>query len=322
VYGDDRRDRVRELAAYGEGSYRLTPDVTLALGARVFAVHTRTLSDVDSENFAPRSLDRSVDFRGVSPKISMTWAISPGNMAYAVASEGYRSGGINSGGAVPLAEKRSTFRPDRLINLEAGLKLEGLSRAVSINSSVFYDMWNNIQTDQYRPSGVPYTINAGDARVLGMETEVAARAGGFTVQVNGRVSAVRISDANSDFTARVVNALPGAPAFSGGALLSYEQALIGDWTLRLVGQFTYVGPSRVTFDASQPKTGGFVRTKLSAEVFGALAGRPVGLQVYALNPLDSFSDTFAFGNPFNPGLVRQITPQRPVTVGITLSAAI
>jgi hypothetical protein len=169
---------------------------------------------------------------------------------------------------------------------------------------------------------VPYTINAGDARVLGMETEIAARAGGFTAQINGRVSTVRISDANSDFTARVVNALPGAPAFSGGALLSYEQALIGDWTLRLVGQFTYVGPSRVTFDASQPKTGGFVRTKLSAEVFGALAGRPVGLQVYALNPLDSFSDTFAFGNPFNPGLVRQITPQRPVTVGITLSAAI
>lgn len=322
VYGDDRRDRIREFAAYGEGSYRLTPDVTLALGARVFAVHTRTRSDVDSENFAPRSLNRSVDFQGVSPKISVTWAISPGNMAYAVASEGYRSGGINSGGAVPLAEKRSTFRPDRLINLEAGLKLEGLSRAVSMNSSVFYDVWNNIQTDQYRPSGVPYTINAGDARVLGMETEIAARAGGFTAQVNGRVSAVRISDANSDFTSRVVNGLPGAPAFSGGALLSYEQALIGDWTMRLVGQVTYVGPSRVTFDASQPKTGGFVRTKLSAEVFGALAGRPVGLQVYALNPLDSFSDTFAFGNPFNPGLVRQITPQRPVTVGITLSAAI
>ena len=322
VYGDDRRDRVRELAAYGEASYRLAPEVTLAAGARLFSTHTRTKSDVVSENFAPRALDRSVDFQSVSPKISLQWTVGRGNLLYAVASEGYRSGGVNSGGAVPLAPQRSTFRPDRLVNFEAGLKLEGMSRHVSLNSAVFYDIWKDIQTDQFRPSGIPYTINAGDARVLGLETEVAVRAGGVTAQINGRVSAVKTSNANSDFSARLVNGLPGAPAISGGALLSYERLIVGDWTVRLVGQATYVGPSRVTFDASQPKTGGFFRTRLSAEVFGTVGDTPVGLQVYVLNPLDTFSDTFAFGNPFNPDQARQITPQRPVTVGITLSAAI
>ena len=322
VYGDDRRDRVRELAAYGEASYRLAPEVTLAAGARLFSTHTRTRSDVVSENFAPRALDRSVDFQSVSPKISLQWTVGRGNLLYAVASEGYRSGGVNSGGAVPLALQRSTFRPDRLVNFEAGLKLEGMSRHVSLNSAVFYDVWKDIQTDQFRPSGIPYTINAGDARVLGLETEVAVRAGGVTAQINGRVSAVKTSNANSDFSTRLVNGLPGAPAISGGALLSYERLIVGDWTVRLVGQATYVGPSRVTFDASQPKTGGFFRTRLSAEVFGTVGDTPVGLQVYVLNPLDTFSDTFAFGNPFNPDQARQITPQRPVTVGITLSAAI
>ena len=322
VYGDDRRDRVRELAAYGEASYRLAPEVTLAAGARLFSTHTRTKSDVVSENFAPRALDRSVDFQSVSPKISLQWTVGRGNLLYAVASEGYRSGGVNSGGAVPLAPQRSTFRPDRLVNFEAGLKLEGMSRHVSLNSAVFYDIWKDIQTDQFRPSGIPYTINAGDARVLGLETEVAVRAGGVTAQINGRVSAVKTSNANSDFSAPLVNGLPGAPAISGGALLSYERLIVGDWTVRLVGQATYVGPSRVTFDASQPKTGGFFRTRLSAEVFGTVGDTPVGLQVYVLNPLDTFSDTFAFGNPFNPDQARQITPQRPVTVGITLSAAI
>ena len=322
VYGDDRRDRVRELAAYGEASYRLAPDITLAAGARVFSTHTRTKSDVVSENFAPRALDRSVDFQSVSPKISLQWRFGPGDLLYAVASEGYRSGGVNSGGAVPLGPQRATFRPDRLVNFEAGLKLEGLSRRLSLNSAVFYDVWKGIQTDQHRPSGIPYTINAGDARVLGLETEVAVHAGGATAQINGRVAAVRTSNANSDFPTRLVNGLPGAPAFSGGALLSYERLIVGDWTVRLVGQATYVGRSRVTFDASQPKTGGFVRTRLSAEVFGAIGDMPVGLQVYVLNPLDSFSDTFAFGNPFNPDQARQITPQRPATVGITLSAAI
>lgn len=322
VYGDDRRDRVRELAAYGEASYRLRPDVTVAVGARVFSLHTHTKSDVVSENFAPRALDRTIDFEGVSPKVSVQWAFGAGDLVYAVASEGYRSGGVNSGGAVPLAVQRSTFRPDRLVNFETGLKLEALSHRLSLNSAVFYDIWKDIQTDQFRPSGIPYTINAGDARVLGLETELALRAGGFTAQVNGRISAVKTSNANSDFTARLVNGLPGAPAVSGGGLLSYEHALGGDWTVRLVGQATYVGRSRVTFDASQAPTGAYVRTKLAAEVFGSIGERPVGLQVFVLNPLDSFSDTFAFGNPFNPDQARQITPQRPVTVGITLSAAI
>ena len=31
---------------------------------------------------------------------------------------------------------------------------------------------------------------------------------------------------------------------------------------------------------------------------------------------------FAFGNPFNPDQTRQITPQRPRTIGVTLSAAL
>lgn len=322
VYGDDRRDRVRELAIYGEASYAVAPDITLAAGARLFSVHTRTKSDVVSENFPPRALDREVDFQGISPKLSLTWAIRPGDLLYAVVSEGYRSGGVNSGGAVPLAAQRATFRPDRLVNVEAGAKLDGLSRHVSLNAAVFYDVWKDIQTDQFRPSGIPYTINAGDARVLGVEAEVAVRAGGFIAQANGRYAAVRTSNANADFTAPLVDALPGAPALSGGALVSYERPLARDWTVRLVGQATYVGGSRVTFDASQPKTGGFFRTRLAAELTGTLAARPVGLQVFVLNPLDSFSDTFAFGNPFNPDQARQITPQRPVTVGVTLTAGI
>jgi hypothetical protein len=86
-----------------------------------------------------------------------------------------------------------------------------------------------------------------------------------------------------------------------------------------VGQATYVGHSRVTFDATLPRMGGYARTKLSAEIAGrAWGGTPVALQVYVTNPLDSFSDTFAFGNPFNPGGIRQVTPQRPRTFGVTL----
>jgi len=319
VYGDDRHDRIRELAAYAEVSYELAPSWTLAVGGRFFDIRERTRSDVVAELYPSRSIDRVANFSGFSPKISLQHEFESGDVAYAVISEGYRAGGVNSGGALPLQIARETFAPDRLRNYELGLKLEAMDKRLSLNSAVFYDVWKDIQSDQFRPSGIPYTTNAGDAHVVGLETELSWRAdNGFSAELNGRLSHTRTSHPNQELASRLANGLPGAPAVSGGAALGYERELFGDWTLRLIGQATYVGKSRVTFDATLPQMGGYTRTKLSAE----LSRRNLGLQVYVLNALDAYSDTFAFGNPFNPDRSRQITPQRPITVGVTLSASL
>lgn len=319
VYGDQRHDHIRELAAYGEVTYQFAPDWTLAVGGRVFHIDTRTWSQTVSERFPERSLDRNISVTGFSPKISIQRALPSGDLVYAVISEGYRPGGINSGGARPLAPEQETISSDQLVNYELGVKLDRLERRLSVNAAVFYDVWKDIQTDQFRPSSIPYTTNAGDAEIFGLETEIAYRNEyGFSAQLNGRLARIRTSNPNPFFRTNLVDGLPGVPAFSGGAVLSYERLVFDDWTLRFVGQSTYIGPSRITFDATQPKTGGYARTKLSAE----LSNPHFGVQVYVLNPTDARSDTFAFGNPFSNNLVRQITPQRPRTVGVTLTAAI
>jgi outer membrane receptor protein involved in Fe transport len=318
VYGDDRRDHIRELAAYGEVSYAFLPTWTVAVGGRLFATRARTLSDVVSERFAPRSLDRSANLNGFSPKVSIQHELGNGDLIYAVYSEGYRAGGINSGGARPLAAQRETFKPDRLRNLEAGLKLQMLDKRLSLNTAAFYDVWTDIQTDQFRASGIPYTTNAGDAHILGLEAElVYSPTPALVLQIDGRLSHARTVNSNPDFSTQLVDGLPGAPAVSGGALATYQHPLGRDWVLRLVGEANYVGRSRVTFDATFPQMGGYVRSKFLAEV----SRRNLGLQVFLTNPLNDFSDTFAFGNPFNPALTRQITPQRPRTVGVTLFAS-
>lgn len=319
VYGDQRRDHIRELAAYGEASYHFAPGWMAAAGGRVFHINTRTESDVVSERFPPRGFDREVNFTGFSPKISVQYEYPDGDLVYGVISEGYRSGGINSGGALPLPPQREDYRPDRLLNYELGFKGERFDRRLALNAALFYAHWKNIQTDQFRPSGIAYTTNAGDAHIVGMETEMAWRTDwGLTAQLNGRYSRIRTSNGNLDLTPNLANGLPGAPPFSAGGLVSYEREVFGDWTLRFVGQATYIGRSRVTFDARQPSMGNYTRTKLSAE----LAGPHVGVQLYMINPLDARGDTFAFGNPFNPDQTRQITPQRPRTVGVTISAAL
>ncbi|MBW8813233.1 MAG: TonB-dependent receptor [Caulobacterales bacterium] len=318
VYGDDRRDHVREVAAYGEVSYRLAPRWIVAAGGRLFATRARTISDVVSERFPPRSLDRSANLNGFSPKVSLQYALEGGNLLYASYSEGYRAGGINSGGALPLPAQREIFKPDRLRNLEGGVKLQTPAKRLALNVAAFYDLWTDIQTDQFRASGIPYTTNAGDARILGLEAELAYNlTPDLFVQLDGRLSHARTVNSNPDFSSQLVDGLPGAPAVSGGALVSYQRPLGHDWLLRLTGEANYVGRSRVTFDATFPKMGGYVRTKLLAEI----SHGKVGVQAYLTNPFNSFSDTFAFGNPFNPALTRQITPQRPRTVGVTLFAA-
>ena len=99
-------------------------------------------------------------------------------------------------------------------------------------------------------------------------------------------------------------------------MVSYERTLADGWRMRLVGETTYVGRSRVTFDTTFQAMGGYVRTKLLAEIRRSA----YGAQVFVTNPTNAFSDTFAFGNPFNPTLTQQVTPQRPLTAGLTLFA--
>ncbi|WP_293377135.1 TonB-dependent receptor [Phenylobacterium sp. SCN 70-31] len=318
VYGDTRRDHVREVAAYGEASWMFARGWTVALGGRAFHIDTRTRSAVVSERFPPRDFDRNASTTGLSPKLSIQWEPGSGHLIYAVASEGYRPGGLNSGGAVPLPEARETFRPDRIVNYEIGAKTRALDGRLAVSAAVFYADWEDIQTDQFRPSGIAYTTNAGDAHILGVESEVSYRGPyGLTVQLNGRLARTRTSNPNRDFTNNLVHALPGAPSTSAGALVSWEREIREDWRLNLLGQVNYVGSSHVSFDAAAPKTGGYIRSKISAE----LVGDRYGVQVFVLNPFDSLNDTFAFGNPFNPNQIRQITPLRPRTLGVTVSAA-
>jgi outer membrane receptor protein involved in Fe transport len=316
VYSDDRHDTIDETAAYGEVTYEFVPSWTLAVGGRVFRIRTRTRSHVESEKFPPRDLDRAATFASFAPKISLQHQFGGDDLVYAVYSEGYRAGGFNSGGAVPLPPERETYAPDRLKNWELGLKLQAFKQKLSVNSALFFDQWRDIQTDQYRPSGIPFTTNAGDADILGVETEIGYHSGGLSAALNARYTRTRTNNPNLNFLTVLINGLPNAPPFSGGGVVSYEHAAPGGWRLRFAGETSYVGRSRVTFDTLFPEMGGYVRAKLMIEA----RHRNLGAQMFVTNPVNSFDDTFAFGNPFNPSLTPQVTPQRPRTIGLTLFA--
>ena len=324
VYDEDRRDHLRELAAYGEATWRFAPDWTLSAGARAFRSHLDVKTNIaGAPPTAPRTVEATASISGISPKVSLQYEFMDGALVYGLYSEGFRPGGVNTTNFVGVSAKRTTFEPDRLQNFELGAKGRFLDQRLVLRGAAFYDQWSNIQSDQYRAgptgSGLSYTANVGDAHIRGVEAEAAYDWDfGLTLQANALYSAPKFTKVNQDFASFLGSGLPGAPRWSGSLLARYEHALPRDLMLRLVGQAAYVGPARLTFD---PTLSARTDPVWNVSLLADLVARRWTAGLYVTNPANSAGNTFAYGNPFTFGQVRQVTPQRPRTVGVRLTAA-
>lgn len=322
VYEEFRKDRLEEAAIYGEGNYAFAPGWTVGLGGRLFRTRVRTSADVEvhpSVRFAQsRVVQYARSFDGFSPKISVQREFASGGLIYALISEGYRPGGFNTAGLQRLLDVRTVFQPDRLRNYELGTKLRLFGGRMAVRSAAYYVDWSNIQTDQYRLTGLSYTTNVADADVVGLEGEIGYDWDfGLSLQVNALLTDSRVTDKNPTFTGLVADELPGVPKTSGGMVAIYQRPLAADFVVRLVGEASYVGRSPLSFDATIDRPmGGYLRARLTAE----LATELWSAAVFVSNPTDDDSDTFAYGNPFSIRTLRQVTPQRPRTIGVRLAA--
>ncbi|WP_304177251.1 TonB-dependent receptor [Phenylobacterium aquaticum] len=318
VYDDVRTDRLGEVALYGEMSLAFGQGWTVALGGRESETRLNTTSHVTvTGGGTSRAFNRKAVFDNWSPKLSLQYVFENGVMIYGLASQGYRAGGFNSGGLSTPTAARRTFRPDHLRNLEIGAKASLLDDRLDLKSTVFYELWRDIQTDQFFASGLPYTANVGDGRNVGLELEATWRpSANWSFQTNLLLDQPKITRVDPAFASRVQSHLPGVPDTSFGALVAYSRPLRPGLTLILTGQTAYVGRSRLTFDpALSPEMGGYFTGRLSAQV---KADR-WRLAAFVENPGNTQGDTFAYGNPFSFGQVRQVTPQRPRTISLVLT---
>lgn len=316
-YREARRDRRHETAIYTELTQDLGRGWKVSLGGRAFSTTVHTVSQVKSVN--PRMLDRQQTFKGVSPKLTLQRAFGDTGMLYILTSQGFRSGGFNSGGiATPIAA-RTAFKPDHLRNYEIGASAEPFRGRMTVRAALFHDVWADIQTDQYLSSGLSYTANVGDGRNTGLELETVMRpTARLTVSANALFNRPRLTKVDPNFASAAQSALPGVPDLSAGLLIRHETPLPRDTVLIVTAQLGYIGRSRLTFDRRySPSMGDYVTGRLGAEV---IAG-DWRIAAAVTNPTNSSSDTFAYGNPFSFGQVRQVTPVRPRTWSLDISRA-
>ncbi|OYX33392.1 MAG: hypothetical protein B7Y99_07485, partial [Caulobacterales bacterium 32-69-10] len=165
AYREDRKDHLRELAGFGEASYRLTPRLSLTAGLRYFRTSVRTASIVQMPRLgAERSFTGQDRYSGWSPKLALQYQLTSNSLVYGLASQGYRAGGFNTEGVIgetfsaPGGDHPArAFTPDALWNFEVGVKTALFDRKLQLRASAFYNAWKNLQTDQFLSSGLSYT---------------------------------------------------------------------------------------------------------------------------------------------------------------------
>lgn len=325
LYQEHRSDHLDEAAAYGEASWSFTDALQLTVGARAFISRVTTRSTVnDPQTDRSRLFHGSSPASGVSPKLALSYRLRDRQLLYISIEEGHRAGGFNTGGLIGAefvtpaggAGLHRKFEADELWNFEAGSKLSFFGDRLRLRSAVFYNIWSNIQTDQFMSSGLSYTANAGDGRNIGFENEAMVRlTAAWTLQANALVDQPVLFRALPGFTAGVN--LPGVPDVLAGGRTEYRFALPWGLSGLLAADARYVGRSFLTFTPNtMSPMGGYVLARLSAQVS---SGR-WRLAAFLSNPTNEAGNTFSYGNPFNFRQVREVTPQRPRSLRILLSA--
>lgn len=321
LFSERRRDDVEEFALFGEASLRLFDPVTLTAGVRWFNTDLKTRSmTMGSLDGAGSLTDGGNTQDGFRPKLALSYQATEDVLIYGQAAQGYRVGGVNINTPVSAIEDpdegTDTFESDRLWNLELGVKSQWLDDRIAVNAAIFRVLWEDIQTDQLLDNGFTFVTNAGDARINGVELDVAAQVTqDFAVNGNLFWNNSKFLEANEFLGIEADSRLPGIPEFSAGISGTYGFDLPKDIRGTVSLDYSYIGESRLTYRSDDvPKMGDYhlINARFQADKDEWTAG------LFVNNLTNEKGNTFSFGNPFSLAFEDQITPVRPLTAGIFL----
>lgn len=174
---------IESIAGFADFTWRAAPALEVIAGGRF--THDRVSTGVENVAvFGGRPLpdvNGTESFSDFAPRVSVRYLLAEDASLYALASKGYKAGGVNVGHDAARAPFVDTFKPERLWNYEVGLKSEWLDKRLRLNVSAFYLDWQNLQLQTFFfldptdiSSQVELTNNVRKARSKGAEIEFAA----------------------------------------------------------------------------------------------------------------------------------------------------
>jgi iron complex outermembrane recepter protein len=195
-YANSDKD-TKQLAIFGNTTWRLSEQWDLTLGARYFDRENKTTyfeehptgnldADPNSTDGITRMLGEDAEF---VPKVALSFKPSENDMIYGLWTIGYRPGGTNRQRGNPAFPQQ--YDTDKMTNYEFGYKGTFANDTASIVLTGFMMEWQNYQFELVDPStgkcpdgevedqpgicGQPYQVgvyNAGDASINGVYIEM------------------------------------------------------------------------------------------------------------------------------------------------------
>lgn len=190
-FGDTRGKVLTDsIALYADWTFDLTNKLKLDVGARYTdedkraVVLNRFYSDATFSRpiAVAADFDKTINFKNVSPKVSLDYQITPDIMVYGLATRGFKSGGYNiRANAVAVPRSAEPFDDETVDSFEIGSKMGFLDSRLFLNLSAFHNKYKDIQLSVFtgidtNGDGVNDAFfgdftNAGKGTVNGLEIE-------------------------------------------------------------------------------------------------------------------------------------------------------
>jgi iron complex outermembrane recepter protein len=232
------RPTFEEYAAFTNVTFQITDRLDVQLGGRQSETRQVVESSVRQASTA------SVFTYLLTPRFK----VSTDLMLYARLASGYRPGGGGATGPTDFCvvfQFPCEYKPDKTQNYEVGLKGEFLDRRLSVDASLFYIDWKDIQVVAFDPnSRTNFSTNGSGARSQGLELAIESR------PLNGLTLAATIAAIDAELTedfppgpveADAGDRLPLSSRFSGSFSLDQDFLLTTGLTGFLGGSVSYVG---------------------------------------------------------------------------------
>jgi len=314
---------VLEYAAFADITYHITDALNLQLGVRETRSQTNDSANIESgpavsilKIAPPYTAPIAATADKFTYMVSPQYHLSHDVMAYARVATGFRPVSPNPAGAVALGAPQKVL-PDTTTNYEVGVKGNFIGGMLTVDASVYYIDWRNIQI-QLLTGGAAnfvYTGNGAGAKSEGVELSVQLRPV-RSLTLEGWLS---YDDAiiTRDFAFGVVGArLPFTPRWSGHLSAEEEFPLMREAR-------GYVG---VSADYQGDRTGDFPNTLgdprqdypsyYKLDVRAGIRHGEWNAEIYATNLNNSRGELNGGLNYNNPSYFIYIPPR---TVGATLS---
>jgi len=314
-----------EYAGFGEASYQVTSKLTVTAGVRGFLYTDQNTGNTTIGlnllgTTAGSPVTASSSQTGEVYKFNVSYQLTPNNLLYVEAAQGFRPGGVNQ--VIGLPQAFTPYQSDSLWDYEIGDKWELLNHRLFIDADVYDIEWNNMQVTGTTANGAfSFISNAGAARVTGVEADVTYNPiKGLQIQATGSYQNAELTQnqINADVVGagRVGNRIPYVPDIQGDFSIEYTHPLTDQFDGYIRADENYMGNSYSSF--SQPYQDELPAYSIVNFRAGVQAPRGKwGAYVFVNNALDRLAITWA-STSATSGYLPEVISRPPRTYGLNL----